>query len=225
VHDERREQDRNQRLHDEDDRRHEDRRPALERAHLAGQPDERRGGGADRPARRRSPVPVAGGVGDELVHEAAPREAEARADHRDVGHRATRELEEERRERGHAEQAEHDVDADAVHVMGGVARGERRDPRDAGDDRRNRGQLASPGRLAEQPLAGEQQHEQARRERRLDDDERREREREDLQRPARHGHRGAGQPARAADELREQREAQRVLRGRLPRVERLHGDP
>jgi len=170
-------------------------------------------------------VAVLRGVGDELVGQAAPGEAEPGADHRRVGDPPARELEQERRRGRDAEQAQHDVDRDAVDVVGVVARGERRDPDDAGDDRADREQLAPPRPLAQQPLAREQQHEQPGRERRLHDDERRIRERDDLQRPAEHRHAGSEQPARACHKVRQERDPQRVAVGRVASVERLDRDP
>ncbi len=56
--------------------------------------------------------------------------------------------------------------------------------------------------LAEHALGEHDQHDEADRERRLDDDQRRKQQRDDLQRPAEHGQRGSEQPARALDQAR-----------------------
>jgi len=73
-------------------------------------------------------------------------------------------------------------------VPAGFAGGARRRAQAGADhaehDRERRQVLAAPGVLAEQAPAEVQQHEQARRERRLDHDQRRQQQRHDLQRPA-----------------------------------------
>jgi hypothetical protein len=100
--------------------------------------------------------------------------------------------------------------------------------RDAGDpdhDRRHREVLEAPGPLAEQALAHEHQHEQAGCERRLHDDQRRENQREDLQRPAEHREPRPEQPAPAPDQPRSEREPQVVIQRRLLGIHRLKGDP
>ena len=110
-------------------------------------------------------------------------------------------------------------------VAGRVVRGERGDAGDAGDDRPDGEALAEPRPLAEQPLAGRQQHDQSQRERRLHDDERRVGERDDLQGPAERRHAGAEQPAHLPRQLTEERDSQRVSAADVARVERLNRDP
>ena len=82
-----------------------------------------------------------------------------------------------------------------------------------------------PGVLAEHPLPDEQQHEQARGERRLHDDQRREQQRDHLQRPAEDRQARAEHPARALEQAPDQRQAQVLLVGRLLGVHRLQRDP
>jgi hypothetical protein len=99
------------------------------------------------------------------------------------------------------------------------------DPDDADEDRRHGEVLAPAGALVEHPLADEHQHQQAAGERRLHDDERREQQRDHLQREAENGQRRARQPACAHGELPQQADAQVVLGVHLARVERLKGNP
>ena len=93
-------------------------------------------------------------------------------------------------------------------------------------DRAHRHVLVAPGVLAEHPLGEEQQHQQARRERRLHDHQRRQQQRDDLQRPAEDRQPRAEQPARAPEQVAHQRQraGARSLR-RLLGVHRLEGDP
>ncbi len=85
--------------------------------------------------------------------------------------------------------------------------------------------LVTPGVLAEHPLAQEQQHDQAHRQRGLYYYQRREQQREHLQRPAEDRQARAEHPASAPDEPPDQGQAQVLLRGRLLGVHRLQGDP
>jgi hypothetical protein len=85
--------------------------------------------------------------------------------------------------------------------------------------------LVASGVLSEQALGEQHQHQQPRRERRLDDHERGQHQRHDLKRPAEHREPRAREPARAAGEAPCQREPQLLLVGRLLGVERLQGDP
>lgn len=121
--------------------------------------------------------------------------------------------------------AKHDVQLRAARVFGVglIWRGDR-DARDPDDDRGHRDVLVSSRRLSKHALAREHQHEQARGERRLHDDQRHELEREHLQRPAKHREPGAKEPAPSAQQPRREREPQMGLRGRLLRVHRLEGD-
>jgi len=85
--------------------------------------------------------------------------------------------------------------------------------------------LAAPRVLAEHPPADVQQHEQASRQRRLDHYERRQQQRQHLQRPAEDRQTRAHQPAGSLQQPSDQRHAQVLLVRRLPRLHRLQGDP
>jgi len=85
--------------------------------------------------------------------------------------------------------------------------------------------LVTPGVLAEHPLAEKQQHDQAHRQRGLHHHQRREQQREHLQRPAEDRQARAQHPAPAPDEPPDQGQAQMLFGGRLLGVHRLQGDP
>jgi hypothetical protein len=93
------------------------------------------------------------------------------------------------------------------------------------DDRRHRQVLGAPGVLVQHPLREEHQHEQPGGERRLHDHQRREQQRDDLQRPAENRQARSEQPARATRQAPCERQAQVLIVGRLLRVHRLQGDP
>ena len=103
--------------------------------------------------------------------------------------------------------------------------GAHRDARDADHDRAHREVLAPPGVLAEHPLREEYEHYQARRERWLNDDERREQERDDLEREAEYRHPRAEQPARAPQQPPCERQTQVLIVGRVLGLRRLERDP
>lgn len=98
-------------------------------------------------------------------------------------------------------------------------------PDHADHDRAHRQVLVSPGVLAQHPLAEEHQHEQARGERRLNDYERCQQQRDQLQRPAQDRQASAQQPAPTSRQAPREREAQVLHAGRLLGVHRLQGDP
>ncbi len=85
--------------------------------------------------------------------------------------------------------------------------------------------LAASRMLAEHPLREEQQNQQAGGERRLDHHQRSQQQRDNLQRPAEDRQTGAGQPARAPEQVAHQRQAQVLVCGRLLGIHRLEGDP
>jgi hypothetical protein len=121
--------------------------------------------------------------------------------------------------------AKHDVKLGAARVVGiGLVWRRDRDARDADHDRRHRDVLVSSRGLSKHALAREHQHEQARRKRRLHDDEGHEFEREHLQRPAKHREPGAKEPAPSTQQPRGEREPQMRVRGRLLGIHRLEGD-
>lgn len=85
--------------------------------------------------------------------------------------------------------------------------------------------LAPAGMLVQHAPPEPQQHEQSRRERRLDDDQRRQQERYDLQGEAEDRDAGAGQVARAFEQVAHQRYAQVLdVRSALG-LHRLQGHP
>ena len=110
--------------------------------------------------------------------------------------------------------------------MGGRARRRREpEPDHADDDREHRDVVASPGPLAEHPLGEEHEHEQPRREGRLDDDERGEQQGDDLEREAEDREPRAGEPAGPLHELAGQAHAQMVSLVHLAGVEGLQRNP
>jgi hypothetical protein len=126
----------------------------------------------------------------------------------------------------HGEPQQHERDRQLLSGRAGAARGgEHRRSDHAQDDRDHRHVLVAPGVLAEHPLAEEQQHQQADRERGLHDDERREQQRHHLQRPAEHRQSRPEQPAHTAHQAHHQRHPQVLVVGSLPGVHRLQGDP
>jgi hypothetical protein len=110
-------------------------------------------------------------------------------------------------------------------MPGAAVRGTSRDADDADDDRKHREVLASPGTLAEHALAEEQQHEQADGHGRLNDHERNQQQRDDLQRPAEHRKPGSRQPARAAQQVEGKRGVQVLGMGGALGVHRLQRYP
>lgn len=106
-----------------------------------------------------------------------------------------------------------------------AGRGSQGSAEDAEHDRGHRDVLVASGVLPEHALSDEQQHQQARGQRGLHDHKGREQQRYDLQRPAENREAGAEQPPGALDQSRDQRDAQVLLVGRLPGIQRLQGDP
>jgi hypothetical protein len=100
-----------------------------------------------------------------------------------------------------------------------------RRPNHSEDDRAHREVLAPAGVLAEHALAEEQEHEQSHGQRRLNQYERGEQEREDLQWPSEHRQAGPCQPARPSDQVQGERRMKVLgVRGPLG-VHRLQRDP
>ncbi len=95
----------------------------------------------------------------------------------------------------------------------------------ADHDRDHREVLVAPGVLAEHSLCEEHQHEQPAGERRLHDDERRQQQSDDLQRPAEHRQSRPEQPAPATQQAPDERDAKVLAVRRLLRVHRLQRDP
>ncbi|MDX6700049.1 MAG: hypothetical protein QOF26_275 [Baekduia sp.] len=216
----RRRQHRDQHLHDEDDRRDLRGGAPLQRAHLGQEPeaggDPCRGG----PHQQRHDVAVVQGVGDELGREPAPRQRGTGPERHQHAAAAQR----EGQERQHADAAEDRGERRVAGMVRRGVRGDERQQRDAGQDAEHRERLADAHALVQMARADEQQQHEPEGERRLDDRQRREQQRGRLQRPAQQVQRRARQPAATADEAQQQRRTQRVVSGRLPRVERLKGE-
>jgi hypothetical protein len=85
--------------------------------------------------------------------------------------------------------------------------------------------LGAPSMLAQHPLAQEQQHEQPGGERRLHDDQRREQQRQHLQRPTEDRQPRTQQPAGAFEQPPHECHTQVLLGRRLLGVQRLQGNP
>ena len=110
--------------------------------------------------------------------------------------------------------------------MGGTTRRRKQSGANHADhDCADRRVLVAPGVLAQHPLGEQHQHQEARRQRGLNHDERSEQQREHLQRPAEDREAGAEQPPRALHEAPGQRETEVLLVGSLLGIHRLQGDP
>ncbi len=204
------------RLSHEHDRRHLDRRSRLQRARLA----EHAHGGC----RRRRQAPCGGDremprgeiVGGELGRDAAPAEREAGAEHRHRRRRAADRAQHIGQQARQAETQQHDADRQPLGGVAGAARGRAQARADHADhDRRHRDVLVASGVLAEHALPQEQQHDQAGGQRGLHHDQRREQQRQHLQRPADDRQARSEHPAPAPDQPPDQRQAQ-VLFARAP---------
>jgi len=165
-------------------------------------------------------------VGGQLRRHAAPAAGQPGADH---GHGSRWMREQAQRvgeQRSDGQPDQHDRDREALRAVAGVAWG-RRQARadDADDDRRHRDVLHAPCVLVQHALREEHQHEQAGRQRRLHDDQRRQQQGDELQRPADDRQARPQQPARAAHQAPGERQAQVLFVGRLLGVHRLQGDP
>jgi hypothetical protein len=126
----------------------------------------------------------------------------------------------------HRETKEHERDRQLLAGRARVTRwSEHRRAEHAQDDRQHRHVLVAPSMLAQHPLAEEQKHQQANRERWLHDHQRGEQQRQHLQRPPEHRQPRPQQPARAAQQAYDQRHPQVLLVGRLLGIHRLQGDP
>lgn len=124
-------------------------------------------------------------VGGELGRDAAPAECQTCAEHRHRRRRATDCAQQVGQQAGQAETEQHESDRQPLGGVPGGARWRAQTGADhADDDRGDRDVLVASGVLAEHPLPEEQQHDQARRQRRLNHHQRGEQQREHLQWPA-----------------------------------------
>lgn len=211
---------RNDDLHDEDHGRDLRGVASLQRAHLGQEPDAGRHAGGDPPHQRGPCVARVQGVGHELGGQAAPGERCAGAERRQAAAPAQRE-----RDERHAGDGGQDAgQRDGAGVPGGDVGGDRAEQHDAGHDGRHRRELAPADTLAEMARADHEQEDQAERQGRLDDGQRREQQRGRMQGPAEQVEPGAQQPAAPADEADEQRRAQALVLRRIASVKRLQGE-
>ncbi|TMK27397.1 MAG: hypothetical protein E6G62_00250 [Actinobacteria bacterium] len=164
-------------------------------------------------------------VGGERCGDAAPAERQPRSDHRHDGRRTTQGAQQVWEQAGHAEADEHEGDRQPAGVAGGVRRREQGGTHHPDHDRPDGEMLVASAMLAEQALGEEHQHQQARGERGLDDDERREHQRDDLKRPAEHRETRSGEPACPPGKTPCERQPQMLLVWGLLGVQRLQGDP
>jgi len=221
----RRQHERHRRLSHEDHRCDLDRGPRLQAAHLAEHAHHRCRSRGQPPKRRRQQVAGREVIGCQLRRHGAPPEGHAGAHHRDLGEVMAERAEHVGQQAEQSQRHQHERDRE---LLGGVRRAARRSaqrrPDDPQHDRRHRQVLVPAGTLTEHALGDHEQHHQPHRERRLHDHQRREQQREHLQRPAEHGQARAEQPARALQEPPHEREAQVILARRPLGVVRLERD-
>jgi hypothetical protein len=165
------------------------------------------------------------GVGDELRGQAAPGQREPGRGRRDTAADAGAATEHIGREGQGPEAAEHGERRPRAGVPGG-RRGRQGGQRGhARDDPQCRQHLPRADALSEAAGADGQEHEQAEGERRLDHAQRREQQRDRLQRPPQHVEERAGQPAAPGRQPPQERRAQAVVAVGRPGLERLERDP
>jgi hypothetical protein len=213
----RRGQHRHDHLDDEDDGRDLRGRSLLQGAHLGQQPDARGDAGGDRPQQRGLDVALMQGVGGELGRQAAPRERRPGAERCDGSATAQRERH-ERQDRDPAEDAGQRAGAG---VLGRDVGRDEAQQGDAGQDRGDGGDFAEADAFVEVAYPDEQQQDEAEGECGLDDGQRREQQRDRLQRPAGEVEARSDQPAWTADQPCQQRRPQAFVGRRVARVERL----
>lgn len=147
-------------------------------------------------------------IGSELGRNAAPGEAETRPDDRERCGRAAGEADEVGQHRKRAQPNQHERHRLVVGVRFAARRRAQRHPDDSQCDRRN-GDLLTPARvLAEHAASEHEQHQEPGGERGLHDHQRREPQRQHLQRPSADRKAGAEQPAWAHRQVASQAKAQ-----------------
>jgi len=165
-------------------------------------------------------------IGGELRRHAAPAKSQPGAQHRDLGARVTEHAQQVGDQTRERKCRQHDRDRQLLRGVGRAARRRKQSgAEDADHDRADRRVLVAPGMLAQHPLGEQHQHQEARRQRGLHDDERSEQQREHLQRPAEDREAGPEQPTGAPQEAPGQRETEVLLVGSLLGVHRLQSDP
>jgi hypothetical protein len=164
-------------------------------------------------------------VGSELRRDAAPPECEPGSDHREGRLRSADQAD---RIGGQREDAEADQ-REGDHLVADMCRRVRRRAQRRADhaehDRAHRDVLAAARVLVQHAPSEVQKHEQAGRERRLDDDQRREQERHDLQRKAEDRNARAREESRAFEQVARQGDAQVLVVRRPLGVHRLQRYP
>jgi hypothetical protein len=164
-------------------------------------------------------------VGEELRGDTAPGKPEPRSDHRQRCGRPAHAVDGVGEQRQRAQSDEHERDGEVVRVRAAARRRAQRGAGHAEHDRAH-GEVLAPARvLVQHPLAEEQQHEQAHRQRRLYHHERSQQERHHLQRPAKHREACSSQPARPPEQVQRQRGMQVLGVGGPLGVHRLQRDP
>jgi len=164
-------------------------------------------------------------VGGELGSDAAPGECQTGADHRDRRGGAAHDADDVRRRRQHRQHDQHERDRLVARVRSGVGRGAQRRPEHTEHDRGDRHVLAPARVLMQHPPAEPEQHEQPCRQCRLHDHQRHQQQRHQLQWPAEHRDAGSEQPARPADQIARQPQAQVLGVRRALGVHRLQHHP
>jgi len=163
-------------------------------------------------------------VGGELCRQAVPGVGKARTDRHQDARGARAAAKAERGEGGHADDSQRQREARPGGVVDIPIRRREREQRHTQRDGGDTGDLGDVDLLGQSPDGEGEQEDEARPEQRLHDRERRPRQRERLQRPARETEPGSRQPARPADEPAQQREAERMIGGRRLRLPGLEHD-
>jgi hypothetical protein len=165
-------------------------------------------------------------VGGKLRRDTTPAEGKACADHRDDRARSPQRSKQVGQHAGEAKADEHDRDRQGLARVVGIARRRRQGGADDPEhDRGHRDVLVAAGVLAQHALPDEQQHQQAGSQCRLHDDQWRQQQSHNLQRPAEDRQSRSEQPAGASEESRDECQPQVLLVGCLACVQRLQGDP
>lgn len=197
---------------------------ALQRRHLPERAEARRDPHRRRPEEKPEPEVARVVVGGELRREPVDRVGDARADRDEDARGARGAAQAERGERDRGEDTGGDPQSRPLDVTGLPGRGGEREQRHPGGDREH-GDLLPPTHVLAQPPRGDAEEEdEARPQQRLDERERRLRQRVRLDDPADEADRRAEHPAGPADEAPEEGEAERTLGRGDARLERLERD-
>lgn len=198
---------------------------ALQRRHLAKRPEQPGGAHEHQPAEQPEPEAAGVVVRRELRREAVECIREARAGRNHEARAARGAAQGEGQEREGCEDGERHPEARALAVRRVTSGSCKREERHASGHRHGGEDLAASDMLAELVHCDEEEEDQRHAEHRLDERERRFRQRVRLSDPADDAERRPGDPARPAKEAGEKREAKRALGRLLPRLERLQSHP